>query len=175
MRRVVVVGGVLFAIPLLLFFALVMGKHEGATTTSKPSIAVVESPPGVLSDIPSGANTALVQYVDALTMGLHTGSNVLINQVTDESCACRVIGESFRAIYRKANLIGGDYSLKQSTVIKEKSSEITLKVVIHMTDTKHVVRKTGASEIWKGTDVAAFFTLINREGAWKIHQTAVTL
>ena len=169
------IGGALLAIPIFLSIILQVGRHEGATSTAQPAITITESPPGFLSDVPSGANTSLVKYIDALTMGLHTGSSVLINDVSDVGCECRVIGESFRAIYRKANLIGGEYSLKQSSVIHQNASEISLKVVIHMTDTKHVLRKTGVSEIWKGTDITSYFTLVNRKGSWKIHQTSVTL
>jgi hypothetical protein len=72
--------------------------------------------------------------------------------------------------------VGGAYSLKQSTIIKQTSSEIELKVVIHMSDTTHIIRKTGVKELWKGTDISAYFTIIkmtNVDGVWKIRQTSV--
>ncbi len=173
-NRVLGVGGLLLLLPVALSIALSMGKHEGATTTSPPATTIIDSPIGVMSDIPSAANTVLVKYIDALTTGLHTGSAVGIKVVSDSGCACRFIGDSFEAIYTKANLVGGAYSLKRSTVIKKNSSSIHLKVVIHMSDTTHIVRKTGAKELWKGTDINAYFTLVNRENIWRIHQTSVT-
>ena len=173
MRRVVGIGAALLAIPVLFSLFLNSNKHEGALSTSRPAVKIVESPPGLLSDIPSGANTALVKYIDALTLGLHTGSDVAIREVTNVGCECRVIGESFQAIYTKANLVGGSYSLKQSTVIHKSASEVELKVVIHMTNTTHILRKTGKSEIWKGADIPAYFTIVNRGAHWLINRTSV--
>ena len=44
-----------------------------------------------------------------------------------------------------------------------------------MSDTTHIVRKTGAKEMWTGTDINAYFTLVNRNQKWTIHSTAVKL
>ena len=173
MRRILGIAGIFLAIPFLISVFLATGKHEGRTSTLTAAVAIADSPSGLLSDIPTGANTALVKYVDALTTGLHTGSNTEINKASDAGCECRVIGESFRAIYSKANLIGGSYSLKQSTVIHKNSQEIELKVVIHMSDTTHIVRKTGSTQVWKGLDITSYFTLVNQGKAWTIHQTSV--
>lgn len=173
--RVLGVGGAILLLPVLLSIFLGMNKQEGAVTTSTaaPATKVSESPVGVMSDIPAAANTVLVKYIDALTTGLHTGSPIEINRVTEPGCPCRIIGESFQAIYTKANLVGGAYSLKRSTVIKKSESEIQLKVVIKMTDTTHIVRKTGAKELWKGTDITAYFTLTKAKNIWKIRTTSV--
>ena len=171
--RVLGVGGLLLLIPIGLSILLSLGRHEGTITTAKPATKISESPPGIMSDIPASANTVLVKYVDALTTGLHTGSAVGIKVVTEAGCECRIIGDSFEAIYSKANLVGGAYSLKRSTIIKRTSSEIQLKVVIHMTDTTHILRKTGAKEVWKGTDISAYFTMVNIDGRWIIRQTSV--
>lgn len=172
-RRVLSIGGLLLLIPIGFSIMLSLGKHEGAVSTTPGAVVIVESAPGIMSDIPAAANTALVKYVDALTAGLHTGSAIAIKEVTEVGCECRIIGDSLEAIYAKANLVGGAYSLKQSTVIKRTSSEIELKVVIHMSDTTHIVRKTGVKELWKGTDISAYFTIINIDGLWKIRQTSV--
>ena len=172
-RRILGIAGIFLAIPFLISVFLATGKHEGRTSTLTAAVAIVDSPPGLLSDIPNGANTALVKYVDALTTGLHTGANTEINNASDAGCECRVIGESFRAIYSKANLVGGSYSLKQSTVIHKNPREIELKVVIHMSDTTHIVRKTGSTQVWKGLDITSYFTLVNQGKAWTIHQTSV--
>lgn len=171
--RVLAIGGFLLLLPIALSVILSLGKHEGTTSTATPAIKVSESPAGVMSDIPAAANTALVKYIDALTTGLHTGSSVDIKKVTIAGCPCRIIGDSFEAIYAKANLIGGKYSLKRSTVLKNTSNEITLKVTIKMTDTTHIVRKTGAKELWKGTDITAYFTLTKDGNEWKIRNTSV--
>jgi len=174
-NRVLGIGGLLLLLPVGLSIILSLSKHEGAITPSHPATKIADAPVGVMADIPSGANTALVKYVDALTNGLHTGSAVAIKEVTDPGCECRMIGDSFEAIYTKANLVGGAYSLKRSTVVKKSDSEIQLKVVIHMSDTTHIVRKTGAKEVWTGTDINAYFTLVNRNNRWTIHSTTVKL
>ena len=171
-RRVLSIGGLLLLIPIGFSIILSLGRHEGAVSTAPGATKIVESPPGIMSDIPAAANTVLVKYVDALTAGLHTGSGIAIKEVSEPGCECRVIGDSFEAIYAKANLVGGAYSLKQSTIINRTSSQIELKVVIHMSDTTHIVRKTGAKEVWKGTDISAYFTLTNIDGLWKIRQTS---
>jgi hypothetical protein len=175
-RRVLSIGGLLLLIPIGFSIILSLGRHEGAVSTTPSAVKVVESPPGIMSDIPAAANTALVKYIDALTEGLHTGSALSIKGVSEPGCDCRIIGDSFEVIYTKANLVGGAYSLKQSTIIKQTSSEIELKVVIHMSDTTHIIRKTGVKELWKGTDISAYFTIIkmtNVDGVWKIRQTSV--
>ena len=183
MRRILGVAGALLLIPVSFSIFLSTGRHQGSLLANGPaprpsgSLAtpVTESTPGLLSNIPAGANTALVTYVDALTFGLHTGKNIGINAISKPGCACRIIGESFKAIYTKANLIGGAYSLKQSTVIRNTKSAITLKVVIHMSNTTHIIRKTGAREIWKGVDIPAYFTLAKYGNSWKIKETSVKL
>lgn len=172
-NRVLAIGGLLLLLPIALSVVLSLGKHEGTTSTATPTTKVSESPAGVMSDIPAAANTALIKYIDALTNGLHTGSAVDIKKVTLEGCPCRIIGDSFEAIYSKANLIGGKYSLKSSTVLKNTKDEIKLKVTIKMTDTTHIVRKTGAKELWKGTDITAYFTLTKDGSTWKIRNTTV--
>ena len=66
--------------------------------------------------------------------------------------------------------------MKRSTVLKNSSAEVKLKVTIKMTDTTHVVRKTGAKEIWKGTDITAYFTLTpdsSDKSSWKVRDTSV--
>ena len=171
-NRVLGVGGILLLLPIALSLFLSLSKHEGVTTTH-PAKKVSTNPAGTMADIPSGANTALVKYIDALTTGLHTGSAVDIKKVTIDGCPCRIIGDSFEAIYSKANLVGGAYSLKSSSVIKKSSDEIQLKVTIKMTDTTHIVRKTGAKELWKGTDITAYFTLTKEANSWKIRNTSV--
>jgi len=60
-------------------------------------------------------------------------------------------------------------------VIRNTKSAITLKVVIHMSNTTHIIRKTGAREIWKGVDIPAYFTLAKYGNSWKIKETSVKL
>jgi hypothetical protein len=173
--RVLGIGGLLLLLPISMSIFLSLGKHEGTVSTEPTKIHIKENSVGVMADIPPGANTALVKYVDALTTGLHTGSAVDIKKVSSDGCECRFIGESFEAIYTKANLVGGAYSLKRSTVIKKTADEVTLKVTISLSDTTHVLRKTGAKELWKGTDITAYFTLIQDGSNWKIRNTSEKL
>lgn len=171
-NRALAIGGLLLLLPITMSIVLSLGKHEGSITAPSPQTKVKESPAGVMSDIPSAANTALVKYIDALTNGLHTGSSVDIKKASVDGCPCRIIGDSFEAIYTKANLVGGAYSLKRSSVVKRSDHEITLKVTIKMTDTTHIVRKTGEKQLWKGTDITAYFTLTQDGSAWKIRNTS---
>jgi hypothetical protein len=67
------IGGIFLAIHILISVFLATGKHEGRTSTLTAAVAIADSPSGLLSDIPTGANTALVKYVDALTTGLTPG------------------------------------------------------------------------------------------------------
>ena len=174
-NRILGIGGLLLLLPIGMSIFLSLGRHEGSISTSSPTVKVKESPAGVMSDIPAAANTALVKYIDALTTGLHTGSSLDIKKVTVDGCPCRIIGDSFEAIYTKANLVGGAYSLKRSTVVKRSANEVTLKVTIKMTDTTHIIRKTGAKQLWKGTDITAYFTITQEGSSWKIRDTSVKL
>ena len=118
---------------------------------------------------------ALLVLIPSAAVAAPCETKVCVQVVTDPGCECRMIGDNFEAIYTKANLVGGAYSLKRSTVVNKNDSEIQLKVVIHMSDTTHIVRKTGAKEVWTGTDINAYFTLVNRNNKWTIHSTAVKL
>jgi hypothetical protein len=176
--RIVTLGGLLLILSFGFALILGMGKHEG-TLQVLGGIATqhtIDLPSaGTMADIPPDANTILVKYVDALTIALHTGSATGIRAVSDPECECRLIGNNFEAIYKEANLLGGDYSLKEASVMRRSASQITLKVVIHMSDTTHVVRKTGARQLWEGVDIPAYFTLVSRSQKWSIHSTSVKL
>ena len=150
------------------------GRNEGALALSSalPMTRAKRTLPPSL--IPPEVMTNLVNYVDAITLGLQTGDQRAIILNTRPHCECRAIGNSFHSIYKVANLIGGNFTLRSTKVISESKTETELFVLLHRSDTTHVLRANGARELWEAVDIPAYFTFTLVAGEWKIAQTSIT-
>lgn len=184
MRKIYGIGGLLLLLPLVISAVIASSTGEGVNTipnsnpnsdligsSPSPSSTAIFSSTDAMADIPAGANTVLIAYVDALTDGLHTGKGEAIRALTVPGCACRIIAESFELIYLNSNLLGGSYRLVSATAMSSSPTSARVRVRIHLGAVIHVNRHTNVREMWGNTDIEAIFTLAIVNGKWKVEKT----
>lgn len=189
MRKIYGFGGLLLFLPVIISLAISLAKGEGVTSIPHDVTPLASPTPvisrsgsvtssgtnnaraGVMADIPSGANTVLIAYVDALTDGLHTGKGEAIRALTLPGCACRIIAESFEMIYLDANLLEGGYRITSAQSLSYSETTARVRVGIHLSAVVHVNRHTGKREMWGNTDTEAIFTLARVGNSWKVKST----
>ena len=180
MRKIYGIGGLLLLLPLVISAVIASSTGEGVKTipnsdligsSPSPSSTAIFSSTDAMADIPAGANTVLIAYVDALTDGLHTGKGEAIRALTVPGCACRIIAESFELIYLNSNLLGGSYRLVAATAMSSSPTSARVRVRIHLGAVIHVNRHTNVREMWGNTDIEAIFTLAIVNGKWKVERT----
>ena len=86
-------------------------------------------------------------------------------------CGCLKIADSFEDIWATANLVGGSYKITEISPEINTPELIKLKVRVAMSDTKHVDRRTGKSELWEASNIDTTFTLKPVSGDWWIVQS----
>ena len=178
MRKIYGVGGLLLLLPIVISTVMKSQQYHGTDVVPTSDVTTVSSPSpdtsastGVMADIPQGANTVLVAYVDALTEGMHTGRGEAIRALTVPGCGCRAIAESFEMIYLDSNLVGGSYRLISSNALSYSSTRARVRVTIHLAAVIHTNRHTRVQEMWGNTDIEAIFTLAVINGKWKVEKT----
>ena len=148
------------------------GRSEGARFLAGDlqSAKVVDAP------LPDGVNTqalgAVINYVDAVNIGMRTGNGLAIRMAAQAGCGCLAIADNFEAIYQQANLVGGSYRITEIAPIINSAHLIKLKVRVDMSATTHILRKTGAKEIWPASAINTVFTLKPIAGTWSIVASA---
>ena len=150
------------------------GRSEGAKFLAGEAGNLVAST-SLDATLPSNveplALTAIINYIDALNIGLHTGQVLPIRMAAMAGCGCLKIADSFEDIYATANLVGGDYKITEISALINTPQVIKLRVRVAMSATKHVDRKSGAVQIWEASNIDTNFTLKPVNGDWWIVQS----
>ncbi len=123
------------------------------------------------NNVDSAALGAIINYVDALNIALHTGNVLPIRLSAMAGCGCLKIADHFEDIYQSANLVGGSYKITSIEATYNTASEIRLKVRVFMSDTHHVDRKSHKSELWAASNIDTTFILKPVNGQWWLVQT----
>jgi hypothetical protein len=148
------------------------GRSEGATFLAGD----LHSAKVLDASLPDGVNTqalgAIINYVDAINIGMRTGNGLAIRMSAQSGCGCLAIADNFEAIYKEANLVGGSYRITEIAPVTNTPIVIKLKVMVAMSATTHILRKSGAREIWPASEINTVFTLKPVAGTWSIVASA---
>lgn len=144
------------------------GRAEGSKYIAGELIASTSLDASLPPNVDPLALTAIINYIDAVNIGLHTGKTLPIRMAAMAGCGCLKIADSFEDIWATANLVGGSYKITSIEPVINTPELIKLKVRVAMSDTKHVDRKSGKSEFWEASNIDTTFTLKPVNGDWWI-------
>ena len=165
--RFLKVGAILTCIALLTG----CGRAEGSKYIAGELLASTSLDASLPTNVDPLALTAIINYIDAVNIGLHTGKTLPIRMAAMAGCGCLKIADSFEDIWATANLVGGSYKITEISPEINTPELIKLKVRVAMSDTKHVDRRTGKSELWEASNIDTTFTLKPVSGDWWIVQS----
>jgi len=147
------------------------GRAEGSKYLAGELLASTSLDASLPSNVDPLALTAIINYIDAVNIGLHTGKVLPIRMAAMAGCGCLKIADSFEDIWATANLVGGSYKITEISPVINTPEMIKLKVRVSMSDTKHVDRRTGRTELWEASNIDTTFTLKPVNGDWWIEQS----
>ena len=123
------------------------------------------------ANVPTGALTAIISYVDALNEAAHTGNAWKLRTSAYEGCGCLKVANTWESIYEKANVLGGAYQITSIIPIDIASTSVSLEVHIHRSQMRHIDRASGIQEMWEPKDSTTIFQEKVIDGTWWIVQT----
>jgi hypothetical protein len=160
------------ALALLLLPAILLGVLLSGGRAEGSRLERALSQDAILpTNVPPGALTTIISYVDALNEAAHTGNAWRLRTTAFEGCGCLAIANTWESIYEKANVVGGEYRITSITPIDIGSTSLSLEVHIHRSMMVHIDRKSGAREVWDPKDSTTMFQEKFINGTWWIVQS----
>ena len=122
----------------------------------------------ISQELPAGAITVVVEYVDALNFALETGDLRRSNKSAKSSCTCLKPGIGIKELYRDAVVVGGRYEITQLKPISISEDRITLQLFLERSDALQSKLNSGIELKIPGVSSHAIFEISQTVNKWQI-------
>lgn len=148
---------------------------EGAKFPIRSSQTLVASDASyeLSQQIPAGAITVVVEYVDALNFALDTGDVRRFNKSAKSSCTCLKPAVGIKEIYRDSVVIGGRYEITQLKPISISDNQITLQLFLERSNALQLNLDSGVASKIPGVASNATFDIEISQNVWQIASSSL--
>jgi len=123
--------------------------------------------------IPAGAITVVVEYVDALNFALDTGDLHRFNKSAKSSCTCLKLAIGIQELYRDAVVVGGRYEITQLKPISISEDQITLQLFLERSNALQLNLKNGVALKIPGVASNATLGIEQIQNNWQITSSSL--
>jgi hypothetical protein len=140
---------------------------------SPQTFAVSDASFELSQEIPAGAITVVVEYVDALNFALDTGDLHRFNKSAKSSCTCLKPAIGIQELYRDAVVVGGRYEITQLKPISISEDQITLQLFLERSNALQLNLESGVALKIPGVASNATLGIEQTHNTWQIASSSL--
>ena len=123
--------------------------------------------------IPAGAITVVVEYVDALNFALDTGDLRRLNKSAKSSCTCLKPASGIKELYREGVVVEGRYEITQLKPISISKDQIALQLFLERSNTLQLNLESGVALKIPGMASNATLEIEKIQNNWQITSSSL--
>lgn len=127
----------------------------------------------ISQQIPAGAVSVIIEYVDALNFGLATGDLRRFAKSAKKSCTCLKPAIGINELYQGAVVIGGRYEITQIKLLSNSDNQIEVQLFLERSTVVQMNLRSGNKISMAGVASNAHFNLVQKNNKWQIKSSSL--